>query len=79
MLAEIERREIPERGVDEHVAVRERLALLGGVVADQDGQHLVGHGRHGVELAALEQWEPAVHHDENVDAHLSRHVDGQIR
>src|SRR6185295_17775534 len=36
MLAEIERREISERGVDQHVAVLERLALLGGVVTDQD-------------------------------------------
>ena len=32
-----------------------------------------------IELAALEQRETAVDHDEDVDAHLARHVDGQVR
>ena len=31
------------------------------------------------ELAALEQRESAIDHDEHVDAHLARHVDGQVR
>ena len=32
-----------------------------------------------IELAALEQREAAIDDDEDVDAHLARHVDGQIR
>ena len=54
------------------------LRCVGGVVADQDGQHLVGHRRHRVELVALEQRETAIDHDEDVDAHFARHVDGQV-
>jgi hypothetical protein len=78
VLAEIQRREVAQRRVDDHVAFAQGLALAAGVVPDQDGEHLVRDLGHGVQLAALQQRKAAVDHDEHVDAHLARHVDGQV-
>src|SRR3569833_3903216 len=77
-VAEIERRRVTELRRDENVLRADLLALLPGVVLDEDGDHLDRDHRYAVELVAAQERRADIHYDQNLDAHRARNVDRKV-
>ena len=67
-----------QRRLDQHVLRLQRGQLRFGITPGHHGSGLVEHIDHGHQLLARFERSTDIHHDQTVDAHVTRHIHGDV-